>query len=123
MKIKLRNYENHYWDYYNVKKYYIYKQEQYEYMHKYLNMDTLYKGRYIIFANEEIAEWFHKTYGEYYWLDGIYKNSPDGYQWLKNHWCKGIFWFGFIHSTDKQELKTIVNKVINITLRRNKCED
>jgi len=116
MKIKITQY-NKYWYYNNINED-TYIQEQYDYVLKYLNFDKLDKKRnYIYFNNKETEKWFRKTYTNTHWLDDIYNNSPEGYQWLKKHWGKGIFKL-FVWYSDKQELKTVVNKVINIKLIR-----
>jgi len=45
-------------------------------------------------------------------------STPEGYQYLKNNWGKGIFKIPVYYS-DKQELKTVVNRLINVGLKRN----
>jgi len=113
MKKKLYKTYNDYW-YYNIS--YCF-QEQYDYVFKYLDFDKLYKGWFIGFNNEEIEEWFYETYIEENCLKDIYNRSPEGYGWLKNNWGKGIFEL-YIWYKNKQELKTIINKIINIELIR-----
>jgi len=95
-----------------------YKQKQFDYIYKYLDFDKLYKSEWIYFNNEETEEWFHKTYINNDLLDNIHRNSPKGYEWLKNNWSKSVFKLYYVYYSDKQELKTIVNKVINIKLIR-----
>jgi len=92
-----------------------YTQEQYDCIFKYLNFDKLYKRVYIFFKNEKVEKLFFKTFINSDYLRDIYFKSPEGYKWLKNNWGKGVFELWVLYS-DKQELKTIVNKVINIRL-------
>jgi len=118
MKIKLMKDNGFGWHYnYIYEKYY--NQKQFDFVFKYLNFDKLEKCWAIYFNNEEIGEWFYKTYINNCHLSEIYKNSPEGYEYLKENWCKGIFTL-WIYYSDKQELKTIVNKIINVKLIRGK---
>jgi len=100
----------------NSWRYYIHRwdcsQKQFNYIYKYLNFDKLDKDEWIQFNNKEVGEWFRKTYVNNYCLEYIYENSPLGYEWLKSNWDKGVFEVPIYYS-DKQELKTIVNKIIN----------
>jgi len=89
--------------------------EQFDYIFKYLDFDKLDKDWYIIFNNEETEEWFRKTYINSDHLISIYDQSPEGYQWLKENLGKNKFRFP-VRYPDKQGLKTIVNKLINIKL-------
>jgi len=115
MKIEIINNDNCYWNY-NINEY-SYTQEQYDYICKYLDFDKLDKDFYIFFNDKKTGKWFKKTYISNYDLSEIYKYSPLGYEYLKNNWCKGIFKTEILYP-DKQELKTIINKVINIELIR-----
>jgi len=114
MKIAIINNDNWYW-------YTIYEwkctQEQYDYIYKYLSFDKLNKHFDIYFNDKKTEEWFLKTHISNYDLSEIYKYSPLGYEYLKNNWCKGVFKTEILYP-DKQELKTIINKVINIELIR-----
>ena len=92
-----------------------YSQEQFDYIFKHLDFDKLEKNFPIYFNNDEVEEWFHKAYIERNWLNAIYKASPNGYQYLKDNWGKNIFEMRVCYP-DKQELKTIVNRIINIEL-------
>jgi len=114
MKIKLYNCDE-YWRY--IINELSYTQEQYDYVFKYLDFDKLEKNGYIIFNNKETGGWFYKTYINSRLLNTIYNDSPKGYQYLKNNWGNGVFltiaWY-----TDKQKIKTIINKLINIELKK-----
>jgi len=119
MKIKLKQ-NNKYWHYQNI-----YEvdctQKQFDYIFQYLDFDKLDKDiAYIFFNNKKIEKQFKKTYINSNWLyiNQVYQKSPEGYQYLKNNWGKDVFKTS-IDYPDKQELKTIVNKVINIKLIRN----
>jgi len=114
MKIKLINW-NKYW-HYGLKEYGC-TQKEYDYIFKYLDFDTLDKDWYIYFNDKQTDEWFFKTYINDIKLEIIYNQSPNGYQWLKENWGKNTFILP-VRYPDKQELKTIVNKVINIELKR-----
>jgi len=116
MKIKLVQNNNKNWHHFANEVYYI--QKQYDYIVKHLDFDKLYKKSYMFFYYEGIKEWFYKTYINTDWLDDIYNDSPEGYQWLKQNWGKGIFKM-HVYYLDKQEFKTIVNKIINVQLIRN----
>jgi len=114
MKIKIYN-----WDEccnYNIDEF-NYNQGQFDYIFKYLNVDKLYKNKNVCFKNYETEEWFNETYTNSHYLSKIHNQSPDGYQWLKNNWGNGVFKL-YVFYSDKQELKTIVNKIINIELIR-----
>jgi len=93
------------------------KQEEYDYIFKYLDFDKLENDWCIHFNDKEVEEWFKYVYIDEDWLNAIYKKSPEGYQYLKEHWGKGVFRL-FVWYTDKQELKIIVNKIINVRLMR-----
>jgi len=118
MQIKTTRY-NEYW-YYNIINEDEYTQEQYDYIFKYLDFDKLDRDSFAFFTDTETAKWFKETHINSDCLNIIYNKSPEGYKWLKNNWGKGFFWVGLINSIDKQELKMIVNKVINIELIRSK---
>jgi len=94
-----------------------YTQEQFDYVYKYLDFEKLDKNEWISFNNNETRLWFYKIYIESDLLKNIYNNSFLGYEYLKNNWGKGDFNLTVYYS-DKQKLKTIVNKVINIELKR-----
>jgi len=113
MKIKTFKLWNNYFDYGISNLTY----KQFNYAFKYLDFDKLDKDYYIYFENKEVEEWFYRTYINSGLLVKIYKKSPLGYQWLKDNWGKDVFRFPVFYP-DKQELKTIVNKVINIKLIR-----
>jgi len=118
MKIGLyENYKNE-WCYYNIAEA-NFQQKQYDYIFKYLDFDKLEKSWHIFFYNYKTERWFSRTYMKNIGnLLDIYEKSPLGYQWLKDNWGKGVFTL-WIYYKNKQELKTIVNKVINIKLKRN----
>jgi len=116
MKIKLKQHNKNYW-HYNTKEY-LYTQQQYDYIYKYLDFDKLYKDNFIYFNNEEVEECFGKTYICSNYLKNIYNESLLGYKYLKSNWGKGIFIMYEISYKDKLELKTIVNRVINMQLIR-----
>jgi len=117
MKIKiLQHHHNKYWWRYKINEW-NYAPKQYDYVFKYLDFNKLDKDYYIYFNDKETGEWFYETYINIRWLDEIYNDSPEGYQWLKDNWRKGVFKLD-IHYPDKQELKTIVNKVVNVELIR-----
>jgi len=113
MKIKIKKTYNDYWHYDIVK--YHYTKETYDYIFKYLDFDKLDKDWAIYFNNKQIKNWFYKTYTNNDRLSKIHNQSPEGYQWLKENWGNGIFEILVLYQ-DKQELKTIVNRVINIKL-------
>ena len=114
MKIIIKKTHNNYWQY-NTYSVLDYTQEEYDYMYKYLDFDKLNKKRCIYFKNENTKKWFYKTYTDINYLEHIYKYSPEGYRWLKENYGKGVFRL-FVWYIDKEELKTVVNKVINIEL-------
>jgi len=117
MRIEIDKY-THTYRRYNTKEH-LYTQEQFDYMFKYLDFDKFDKNWYIYFNDKETSEWFYKTHINTDYLKDIYNDSPEGYEWLKENWGKGIFKI-VIYYLDKQELKTIVNKIINIELIMNK---
>jgi len=114
MKIKIQQH-NKYWRYDIVEL--GYTQEEYCYIFKYLDFDKLEKKRRIYFNNEETDAWFKKTYINNINLETIYKESPEGYKYLKQNWRNGVFKLWICYQ-NKQDLKTVVNKVINIRLIR-----
>jgi len=114
MKIELFNLKE-YWRYGIGELYY--SQEEYDYIYKYLDFDKLYKENFIHFKDEETGEWFFKTYINDIDLEIIYNQSPKGYEWLKENWGNDVFKI-VIYYSNKQELKTIVNKIINVRLMR-----
>ena len=95
------------------------KYKQYDYIYKYLDFDKLDKDWFIHFNDKQTEEWFRKTFINSEWLcvDEIQEESSEGYEYLKKNWGKDIFRIAVCYP-DKQELKTIVNKVINIKLIR-----
>jgi len=115
MKIKLKIVKK--WCFYRVeeKKY---TQKQFDYVFKYLNFDKLETSCHCSFNDKNTEKWFHETYIYNNSFKYIRKKSPEGYQYLKDHWGKGVF-KTLLNHTDKQELKTIVNRLINIELIRN----
>jgi len=114
MKIKIKQYKNNnYWSYCIEES--EYKQKEYDYVFKYLDFEKLDKNEWILFDNNEIECSFHEIYTNIHLIENIYNQSPEVYQYLKDNWCKGLFKIN-IYYQDKQELKTIVNKVINIEL-------
>jgi len=118
MKIKFIQHNNENWRCNIINDEWCYHQKQFDYMFKHLDFDKLDKNWSICFNSSETIKWFNNKYTKTYFLKEIYKKSPEGYEYLKNNWCKGIFRL-FVWYIDKQELKTIVNKVINIKLIRN----
>jgi len=114
MKIKILQprYSN-YWRY-NLNEW-NYIPEEFDYVFKYLDFDKLDKNEHITFNDNKIKKWFFKIYINIRWLEDIYNKSPEGYKWLKENWGNGVFKLD-IYYPDKQKLKTIVNKVINIEL-------
>jgi len=113
MKIDLQKRYDNYWRYFINE--YAYTKEQYDYIFKYLDFNKLNKYCYAHFNNEVIAQWFEKTYIDNRWLEEICKESPLGYEYLKKNWSKGVFKV-YVYYPDKQELKTIINRVINVSL-------
>jgi len=94
-----------------------FSQKQFDYIYKHLDFDKVKKNIFSIqFVNNEIKNWFYKTYINNY-LEYICNSSPEGYQWLKDNLGNGVFKLDICYY-DKQELKTIVNKVINVRLMR-----
>jgi len=106
-----------YFKYPNIK----YTQEQFDYIFKYLNFDKIKDSR-IYFLDKEVEKRFYKTYGNEWWLHHIITHClPEAYEWLKQNWGKNIFittshFKTMFYYNDKQELKTVINKVINVTL-------
>jgi len=96
-----------------------FSQAQYNYVFKYLEFDKLRKDVLIQFNDRRIERWFNRKYIYDFSLDYIYKKSFLGYEYLKDNWGKGVFCL-YINYPDKQELKTLVNRVINIRLIRGK---
>jgi len=106
---------------------YIYTQEESDYIFKYLEFDKFDQNdNYICFNNKETEEWFYKTYlnnsysKELKYISYIYDQFPEGYQWLKDNFGKNIFTFQFKSYKDKQALKKVVNKIINVDLIKGK---
>jgi len=117
MKIKICKWQD-YW-YYKFMYEALYTQEEYDYVFKHLDFVKLNKKWFVFFNNKKTREWFEKTYICENSLSKIYENSPNGYQYLKNNWGKNIFKLHFEY-LNKQELRIIVNRVINTKLIRGK---
>jgi len=117
MKIDLKKYHDNHWCY-NIDEL-DYTQEEYDYAFKFLDFDKLFKDCIIYFNNEEIRKLFYETYINSHYLNNIYNQSYEGYKWLKNNWGKGKFKL-WADCSDKQKLKTIVNRIINVELIRKK---
>jgi len=113
MKIELTCYNNDFW-YYDIDEL-DYSQEEFDYIFKYLDFDKLDQEWSISFNNKEVGKWFSETYINIRWLGVINLHSPEGYKWLRDNWGKCLFWV-FVYYNNKQELKTIINRVINIKL-------
>jgi len=118
MKVIIRKTYNNFLRY-DIIKELTYTQKQYDYMFKYLDFDKLDKDWFIQFNDKEVEEWFKYVYIDEDWLNEIYNQSPEGYKWLKDNWGNGIYKL-LIEYQDKQELKTIVNRVVNINLKGGK---
>jgi len=122
MKIRIEQYTE-FWSYFITE--WCYNQKPFDYVFKYLDFDKLDKKNFIHFKNKETEEWFYKTYIDKDWLEDIdedwlediYDQSPEGYQYLRDNWGKDFFVI-CVNYPDKQKLKTIVNRVINIELKR-----
>jgi len=117
MKIEVKtSFGKEYYGYKMIKEW-KYKQKQFDYIFKYLDFNKLCMDFSIWFDDENVKYWFKQTYEAHHLISliNIYKYSPKGYEYLKNNWSKGVFILGIMYS-DKQILKTIVNKVINIEL-------
>jgi len=115
MKIEIKKYKLWSWCY-NINELTL-EQKKYDYMFKHLDFDKLDKDNFIFFKNKETEKWFHNKYIYERLLENIYKDSPLGYEWLKENWGNGVFVI-LVYYQDKRELKTIVNKFINIELKR-----
>jgi len=114
MKIKLNKFENDYWSY--IIDVFDYSQKEYDYIFKHLDFEKIYQYHVIYFFNSKKKQWFHETYINSNHLDRIYSQSPEGYQYLKDNWGKHIFTASKRYKS-KQELKTVVNKVINVEFK------
>jgi len=97
----------------------IFDQKEYDYIFKYLDFKKINKSGFVHFDDYEIEKWFRKTHINSNWLNTIHNNSPLGYEYLQNNWGNGVFKL-YVFYPDKKELKTVVNKVINIELIRGK---
>jgi len=115
MKIEIER--NKYWYCYKNTFELNYTQQQYDYVYKNLDFDKLDKDWFIYFNDCKVEKWFRKKYTNHMFLETIYKESQDGYEWLKENWGNGVFKLPFEY-LDKQELKTIVNRIFNIGLKR-----
>jgi len=82
-----------------------------------LDFEKINKDWYIYFNDKQTKEWFCETYINIDYLRDIYLKSLEGYEYLKNIFGKSVFKIIILYQ-DKQELKTIVNKLINIKLIR-----
>jgi len=116
MKIRVKKTYKNYWVYNANNIWGYYTQKQYDYMCKYLDFEKLCKDELIFFNNKETKKTFYETYIDNRWLEDIYNNSPLGYEYLQNNWGKGVFRL-YVFYPDKQELKTVVNRIINVGLR------
>ena len=117
MKIKMVNsiYTNVYR--YNTKTNELhYTQEQYNYVFKYLDFEKLDKDSVSFCWDTTIKDLLKKQNINSLWLGEIYRDYPDGYRWVKKNFNKNIFKL-WIYYIDKQELKTVVNKIINVELK------
>ena len=92
-------------------------QKQYDYVFKCLIFNKLFKNYNVFFCDCDEELMFYNTYSRNSFLREIHKESPNGYQYLKDNWCKGVFRLDVFYQ-DKQELKTIINRVINVKLLR-----
>ena len=90
----------------------LYNSEEYDYMFKYLDFDKLDKNVHIWFNNKETSNHIDSD-----WLNNIYKKQQ--YKYIKDNWGKGLFRIN-IYYLDKQGLKSIVNRIINVMLRHEK---
>jgi len=95
-----------------------YTRKQYDYIFKYLDFNQLDKS-YFIFNNCEIKFMFYRKYMKSDFIFEVQQQCPEGYEYLKNNWGKGVFSTSIFYQ-NKQELKTIVNKIINVELIRSK---
>ena len=116
MKIELKNISKH-WRYLEIE--YIYTVKQYDYIFKYLDFDKLDKNMKVYFCDKTIEKLFYETYIYSNWLNVIYNQSPEGYEWLKENWGKNVFKVT-VYNQDKQKLKNVVNKICNVKLIRSK---
>jgi len=115
MKVQLHKIYNNYWRYTMISM--RFTQEEYDYTFKCLDFDKLFKVILIHFNNTKTEKWFYKTYIESCYLECIYSDSFEGYKWLIDNWGKGMFKTIIIYQ-DKQELKTVVNRIINIEIKK-----
>jgi len=113
MKLELKKIMENLWQYSELSDGYYYSQSQFDYVYKHLDFDKIYKKTNIYFINIDTSEYFYKNYISNDIINNIYNSSPEGYEWLKDNWGNGVFKL-YIYYPDKQKLKTIVNKVINI---------
>jgi len=117
MKIKLYNLFKYYWRYCISD--YIYTQKEYDYIFKYLEFGKFNEiCCYIKFNDHNTQQLFTYKYIDNIFIKIIHSKSPEGYEWLRNNFGKGYFRIVDNNYPDKQEFKTIVNRVINIELRR-----
>jgi len=117
MKIKMILFDEECWRYAYMNEIKFY-QKEYDYIFKYLFFDKLSKAVNIRFEDIKTSELFSKTYTNDIYLNNIYNYYPEAYKWLKENWGKGAF-YNLVCYSNKQELKTIVNRLINIELIRN----
>ena len=102
---------------------YYLNQKQFDYVYKYLDFDKLNNNwmNEIFFEDNKTMIWFVETYcinnnkksTISIWIDDIHYNSQEGYEYLKENFGNGIFILPILYP-DKQELKIIVNRIINI---------
>jgi len=93
-------------------------QKQYDYIYKHLDFDKLNK-QIFLFDNVKTEQWFFNTFVNNICLQNMEELSQNKYQWLKQNFGKDIFKTS-IDYKDKQELKTVINKHINIQLLNKK---
>jgi len=115
MKICLKRY-NACWYYHHMHEL-EYTQKQYDYILKHLCFKKINKDSLLWFKSKDIKNDFMLRFKiSTCWLKVIYSQCSIGYNWLNDNFGKNIFMTS-IKYTDKQELKTVVNRVINIRLK------
>jgi len=116
MKITINNYDNCYSYRYNVNEWDC-TQKEYDYMFKYLDFDKLDKTKSYLFTNDKKErKLFEKRYKVFNcWLYLCLITNDNGE--IRDNWGKGMFKI-VIYYKNKQELKSIINKVVNIELMK-----
>jgi len=94
-------------------------QKEYDYIFKSLKFDELNLPDRIRFIDTIMKNEFFNKYQITQDSFGKIDHEGEGYEWLKNNFGNGIFRIAIFHK-NKQELKTIVNKVVNMEFRRGK---